>query len=79
MKLVEVTPEAANHVRARHSKWRSIVREFLDSGLSIAEVTEYGTTITAAYHGLLYAVKNSACPVKVMRRKEHIYLVREGQ
>ena len=79
MKLVEVTSEAANDLRARPSKWRSIVREFLDSGLNVAEVTEYGTTFAAAHHGLLYAVKNSDYPVKVMRRKEHIYLVREGQ
>ena len=76
MKLMEVTSETANDLHARPSKWRSIVKEFLDSDLNVAEVTEYGTTFAAAYHGLLYAVKNSAYPVKVMRRKEHIYLVR---
>lgn len=79
MKLVEVTSETANDLHTRPSKWRSIVKEFLDSGLSVAEVTEYDTTFTAAHHGLLYAVRNSTYPVKVMRRKEHIYLVREGQ
>lgn len=72
MKLVEV--EADNGLRT--GKWERVVVEFYESGMQAVEVVEYNAKVATACTSIRRAIRESGYPIKLVQRKERIYLLR---
>jgi hypothetical protein len=60
-------------------KWHKLVLDFIDSGLSVAEVKDLDCPGVTAYRGIIYVLNTRTYPVKVMKRGERIFLTRTDE
>jgi hypothetical protein len=75
MKLTPVDPSAA----PSRSEYGKILKEFVESGNDVAEVTDYDTSFNNVANCLRVYVSRHDYPVRVFQRKGRIYLLRTEQ
>lgn len=75
MKLVKTSTEQMSSIVYR--KWEHILREFEESDMDAAEVSEYGCNVDTAYAGLKRATQKIGSTVRVRRIAGKLFLVKE--
>lgn len=76
MKLVKVNGADVGIGQRGQGKWVAIVNEFIASDMQVAEVTEFDGGLDGAYNGMRSMVSRHGLPVRVVRRKNRLFLVR---
>lgn len=76
MKLVKVNGADVGIGPRDRGKWVAIVNEFIASDMDVAEVTEFDVGLNGAYNGMRSMVSRHGLPVRVVRRKNRLFLVR---
>lgn len=76
MKLVKVNGADVGIGQRGQGKWVAIVNEFVASDMQVAEVTELDVDLSGAYNGMRSMVSRHGLPVRVVRRKNRLFLVR---
>jgi len=76
MKLVKVNGADVGIGQMGQGKWVAIVNEFIASDMQVAEVTELDVDLNGAYNGMRSMVSRHGLPVRVVRRKNRLFLVR---
>lgn len=76
MKLVKVNGADVGIGQRGQGKLVAIVNEFIASDMQVAEVTDLDVGLNGAYNGMRSMVSRHGLPVRVVRRKNRLFLVR---
>lgn len=78
MRLSEVSNEdRIDVIGTMRNSWVPIVREFVESGMDVAEVTDLKVKADYAYRVMKAGTRRHEWPVQVVKRGDRVFLVRD--